>query len=95
MQVLGCLFFVILAVVLFVICALLVIIQRILSVFGIQVPWFKFIKPETFNYSQQRHNEQIQSETTTAYSTNPEQTEKKKIFTDDEGEYVEFEEVKD
>lgn len=94
MQVLGCLFFVILAVVLFVICALLVVIQRILSVFGIQVPWFKFIKPESFNYSQQRHNEQIQSETTT-YSTNPEQTEKKKIFTDDEGEYVEFEEIKD
>lgn len=97
MQIFGCLIFLLLGLLLFVGVALLLVVAKVLSFFGIDLPWFKIIKPGTFystrfqnpgngNYGQQaQNNSYLQGE----------QTDKQKIYTEDDGEYVDFEEVKD
>lgn len=97
MQIFGCLIFLLLGLLLFVGVALLLVVAKVLSFFGIDLPWFKIIKPGAFhstrfqnpgkgNYGQQaQNNSYLQGE----------QTDKQKIYTEDDGEYVDFEEVKD
>lgn len=73
-------------------------IQKILQTLGINLPWFKFIKTES-NYS--RNNDSQEGENTTKNRTiysSKEIIEKKKVFTEEDGEYgeyVEFEEIRE
>ncbi len=95
MQFLGCLFFVLLGVFLVIIIGILLVIQKILQALGINLPWFKFIKTES-SYS--RNNDSQESKNTTKNRTtysSEEVIEKKKVFTEEDGEYVEFEEIRD
>lgn len=95
MQYLGCLFFVLIGVFLIIIIGILLAIQKILQTLGINLPWFKFIKTES-NYS--RNNDSQENENTTKNRTiysSKEIIEKKKVFTEEDGEYVEFEEIRE
>ena len=94
----GCLFGGILLVFFLVLALGLAILQKILSLFGIHLPIEKFISMRMgqpfphdnngpFQNQGQSHN---QKQTTTSSVTN-----KKPVYGDDEGEYVEFEEIKD
>ena len=96
MQVFGCIGMFLLAGVLMVLAAILVLIQKVLALFGIQLPWFKFIKTGNFGnpYDFGGQQSSAQQSSGTTYTTG-EQIEKKKVYTEDDGEYVEFEEVKD
>ena len=92
MQFLGCLFFVLIGVFLVIIIGILLVIQKILQALGIN---FKFIKTES-SYS--RNNDSQESKNTTKNRTtysSEEVIEKKKVFTEEDGEYVEFEEIRD
>lgn len=93
----GCLIFMILALLLFVGVALLLVVSKVLSLFGIQLPWFKIIKPGDFNYThfQKQTNGNYSQQAQENTYLQGEQADKKKVFTEDDGEYVEFEEVKD
>lgn len=96
MQVLGCLFFLILAIVLFLVMGVLSILVKVLSALGINIPWFKFIKtPTSFNPGdfQQQNTSSSTQQSTTFSQEQPK--ERKKIYAEDEGEYVEFEEIKE
>ncbi|MCF0186049.1 MAG: DUF4834 family protein [Bacteroidaceae bacterium] len=74
----------------------LFVLQRIMALFGIRLPIEKFIRMKTgqpFDFSNNRNYESQQKEesTTNTSSASP----KKQLYGDNEGEYVEFEEIKD
>lgn len=91
----GCLFGGIVLAFFLVIAFLLVIIQKVLSIFGIRLPIEKFIRMnvgQPFNYGPQPNNQANSANSSTTTSS---VTAKKQVYGDDEGEYVEFEEIKD
>ncbi|MBR6988653.1 MAG: DUF4834 family protein [Bacteroidaceae bacterium] len=90
----GCLFFVIIGVFLLFIIGIMSFIQKIFQVFGFNLPWFKTYKTENFNYSKDNTDNEKGSQNNTIYSTE-EFIKKKKIYTEEDGEYVEFEEIKE
>lgn len=92
----GCLFGGIILVFFLILAFGLLILQKVLSLFGIRIPIEKIIRvnmggqPFTFD-GNNPSNSSRQQTTTTKSSV----TDKKQMYADDEGEYVEFEEIKD
>ena len=95
MHLFGCLFFVIIGAFLLLIIGILSFIQKILQAFGLNLPWFKFYKTENFNYSKDNTPGNGKgSQNSTIYSTEG-FIKKKKIYSEEDGEYIEFEEIKE
>lgn len=90
----GCLFGGVILLFFFVLAFGLLLIQKVLSIFGIHLPIEKFISMrmgQPFPHgSNGPFQDQSQNKSTTSSVTN-----KKPVYGDDEGEYVEFEEIKD
>ena len=96
----GCLFGGVILLFFFVLAFGLLLIQKVLSIFGIHLPIEKFISmrmgqpfPHGSNgpfQDQSQNQSQGQNQSTPSSVTN-----KKPVYGDDEGEYVEFEEIKD
>lgn len=96
MQFFGCLFMLV-GIILLVLAFLLIgIVTKVLSLFGINLPWEKWLNGRWYTYTNAPHagNQQEGSQTYSQPDTSA-KVEKKKIFTEDDGEYVEFEEIKD
>lgn len=90
----GCLFGGILLVFFLVLSLGLLLLQKILSIFGIRLPLEKFIRMNSsFSFDGSQNSNQAtrssQSSTTASVSQKPQK------YGDDEGEYVEFEEIKE
>lgn len=85
MKFLGCLFGLILGIVLFGGSLLMMVLQAVCRFFGINDDLFKQSRP------QQRQQQQQQK----PREEPQQQTSKHSVFNDDEGEYVDFEEIKD
>lgn len=95
----GCLFGGIILAFFFVLAFGLILLQKILSIFGIRLPIEKIITmrmgqpfPHGADESHQNQQGQSQGQGQPAASS---VTNKKPVYGDDEGEYVEFEEIKD
>lgn len=97
MQIFGCLFMLGGIILLVVVFLFLGIITKFLSLFGINLPWAKWLNGShwyTYTNSPFTENKQEGTQTYTQPDTSA-KVEKKKVFTEEDGEYVEFEEVKD
>lgn len=85
---LGCLLSFVLGILFFAVALVLIGLQKIASLFGINIPWTKW-----FNIRVEQPFNQNTQKTTTESTTKVGANSPK--YADDEGEYVEFEEIKD
>lgn len=91
----GCLFGGIILIFFLVLSLGLFLLQKILGLFGIRLPFEKFFhvhmgQPYGYGNGPQANNPSSSSDQATASVS-----QKKQVYADDEGEYVEFEEIKD
>lgn len=93
MQAIGCLLMGIMVLVLVAVSIVLLILQGFLSFFGIRLPLQEWIIKQFARYTRFRPNSS-QQQSAPSSASRPAQ-ERKKLYTEEEGEYVDFEEVKE